>query len=237
MSGERIPLIVRNNSKVHPGVGAQRIPIRPSIGAGFASGHHLGIAQSHLGVAARPVVNDNVPRQGTWHVDAQGNWVRANQPSSSGKLDNLTPGSAGFKWNKVTRKRFPKEWRAYQAERLSSQSNFNSGLVLPGSNNIGPGNTIQEALTNADRIAQGHDIHYSEPGNVKEADKEAINHFAHEAIYGENPISQAQAVLGGLGLGVKHVAEHIYGGTIYGKGKKWLNHLVRRQMSVKIGEE
>ena len=178
-----------------------------------------------------------LPQRGTWHVDAQGNWIQANQPSTSGKLDNLTPGSAGFKWNKATRKAFPKEWRAYKIERDSPQSSNSAGLVLPFSNNIGPGNTPQKPKTDADNIALHHDLHYSQPGNVQEADKEAISHFVHEAIHGSDPTSQVQAAIGAIGLGAKHIAEKIYGGTLYGKGKKWLNHLVRRQMSERIGGE
>lgn len=231
-TGSEVPLFDR---RLHRGYGSSRVPLNSPAGIGFTAGHHFRTAEHHLGIAARPVVNDNVPQQGTWHVDAKGNWVQANKPSTSGKLDNLTPGSAGFKWNKATRKAFPKEWRAYKVERDSKKDDNSASLTLPYSNNIGPGNIVQEALTNADTIAQGHDLHYSEPGNVQEADKEAIIHFAHETIYGSNPVSQVQAAIGVVGLGVKHVAEHIYGGTLYGKGKRWLNHLVHRQMSERIG--
>jgi hypothetical protein len=242
MSGERIPLLpVHNSSKVHPGVGASRIPVRPSTGVGFAAGHHFGIAEGHLGVAAGHNSHTGSLSNG-FPVTRPPQAVRRPQPDhptasahSTGKSDTLKPGDRGFKWNKRQRERYPEEWKRFS--KAKKANNSNSGLTLPGSNNIGPGNSIGEALTNADRIAQGHDLHYSEPGNVQEADKEAISHFVHEAINGGNPISQVQAALGAVGLGVKHVAEHIYGGTIYGKGKQWLNHLAHHLMSERIGVE
>ena len=43
------------------------------------------------------------------------------------------------------------------------------------------------------------------------ADKEAISHFVHEAINGQDPVSQAQAALGAVGLGIKHGVEKVIG--------------------------
>jgi hypothetical protein len=56
-----------------------------------------------------------------------------------------------------------------------------NGLVLPFSNNIGPGNPIRPATNRADLIAQGHDLHYQQAksdSDVLSADREAISQFA-----------------------------------------------------------
>lgn len=92
--------------------------------------------------------------------------------------------------------------------------------VVPFSKNIGPGNKLQAPLTGADSIAAGHDIHYSDAksdADIKAADDEAISHFAYEAVNGGNPLSQAQAAVGFLGLGAKKLAEKAAGKVLYGK--------------------
>ena len=89
-----------------------------------------------------------------------------------------------------------------------------AGLTLPFSNNIGPGNQIAPAKSAADAIAQGHDLHYqaaTKDSDVLSADKEAISHFVHEAINAQDPVSQAQATIGAIGLGIKHGVENVIG--------------------------
>lgn len=95
-----------------------------------------------------------------------------------------------------------------------------SGLVLPFSNNIGPGNTISESRSRSDTIAQGHDLHYKDATSdldVLSADREAISQFAYETVNPENPISQLQAGIGVIGLGAKHAIDKLTGKVTYGK--------------------
>lgn len=102
----------------------------------------------------------------------------------------------------------------------AAQKSVQQGLVLPFSNNIGPGNTIQSARSNSDVIAQGHDLHYQDakgPSDVSSADIEAVGQFVKEATGGHNPISQLQAVVGALGLGAKYAVEKLTGKVLYGK--------------------
>ena len=102
----------------------------------------------------------------------------------------------------------------------SNKENVSQGLVLPFSHNIGPGNIIKEALNEADKVAQGHDLHYQyakgDP-DVLEADKEAISHFIAAALQTSDPIQHLHGLTGALGLGIKSAIEHIRGSTLYGK--------------------
>lgn len=102
---------------------------------------------------------------------------------------------------------------------LPSDTGTKPGIVLPFSNNIGPGNTIQEPASLADAIAAEHDRAYSvskTAADVYKADTKAIGDFAYEAIYGSNPVSQLQAGVGSVGLSVKHAAEKSLGKVLYG---------------------
>ncbi|WBG67115.1 hypothetical protein [Drosophila suzukii associated ambidensovirus 1] len=105
-------------------------------------------------------------------------------------------------------------------ERSPEAEEVKSGHVLPFSKNIGPGNSIQPALTRADAIAQGHDLHYKyakKDSDVLSADREAISQFANEFVNPENPVSQLQAAIGFVGLGAKHGVESLSGKVFYGK--------------------
>lgn len=107
-------------------------------------------------------------------------------------------------------------------EKFYGKPEERTSITLPFSKNIGPGNIISPAETVADKIAQGHDLHYKDAKNQKDisnADLEAIHQFANEYVYGRNPISQAQAGVGAIGLAGKHILENHYG-SIYGLNKK-----------------
>jgi hypothetical protein len=147
----------------------------------------------------------------------------------------------GDPWNKDTKAKYPEHWRLVnprrglkkvkKQEEREAQARRDSanlargepprnGLVLPYSNNIGPGNPIRPATNRADLIAQGHDLHYQQAksdSDVLSADREAISQFAHEAVQGQDPISRIHAAVGGIGLGVKHAVEHLSGKVYYGK--------------------
>lgn len=102
----------------------------------------------------------------------------------------------------------------------NSRQEGKDGLVLPFSNNIGPGNDIKPPRTNADAIAADHDIAYGlskDNKHIFDADKKAIGDFAYETIYGSNPVSKLQAGIGSVGLSIKHAVEKGTGGVIYGK--------------------
>ena len=116
-----------------------------------------------------------------------------------------------------------------------------SGHTLPFSQNIGPGNSLGDPRSKADEIALGHDLHYQDAKSdqhIYEADKEAISHFVHEAITGDNPVSNLQAAIGAVGLGVKHGVEKVTG-VLYGNpssvsGKSWVG-IQNLLISVAIG--
>ena len=161
----------------------------------------------------------------------------------------------GEPWNKETKAKYSQHWRlvnprrGQKREKQQAQARRDSanlargepprnGLVLPFSNNIGPGNPIRPATNRADLIAQGHDLHYQEAKSntdVLSADREAISQFAHEAVQGQDPISRIHAAVGGIGLGVKHAVEHISGKVLYGKPCLELDHWVRILRNVQIG--
>nr|QTZ83184.1 MAG: structural protein VP1 [Periparus ater ambidensovirus] len=214
------------SSKVHRGYGASRIPIKPSASAGFAAGQtNQKIFEGHLGNAAadpkNPIGNwfheqiygkeDKEANRLLQDLYDQGKWI---------PQDELKPDS--IPWNKDTRAKYPHHWKSYKREKKvpASTTNTNGGIVLPFSNNIGPGNSLQPARTRADFIAQGHDIHYQDAkknSDVLSADREAIGQFVHEIINPENPVSQLQAAVGAFGLGVKHGIETLTGKVFYGK--------------------
>lgn len=162
----------------------------------------------------------------------------------------------GEPWNKVTKAKYPQHWKLVnpragqnkikkqEQQRRQEQASLargepqRQGLVLPFSNNIGPGNPIRPATNRADLIAQGHDLHYQQAktnSDVLSADREAISQFAHEAVQGQDPISQLHAAIGGVGLGIKHGVERLSGKVFYGKQCLELDHLVRIPRIVLIG--
>ena len=165
----------------------------------------------------------------------------------------------GDPWNKVTKAKYPEHWRLVnprrgqnkqkKQEQREAQARRDSanlargepprnGVVLPFSNNIGPGNPIRPATNRADLIAQGHDLHYQQAKSdtdVLSADREAISQFAHEAVQGQDPISRIHAAVGGIGLGAKHAVERLSGKVFYGKQCLELDHLVQILRIVRTG--
>lgn len=165
----------------------------------------------------------------------------------------------GKSWNKDTKSQFPQHWklvnprRGLNKEKKQAQKQAQiqrdsanlargepprNGLVLPFSNNIGPGNPIRPATNRADLIAQGHDLHYQQAktdSDVLSADREAISQFAHEAIQGKDPLSRIHAAVGGIGLGAKHTVERLTGKVFYGKQCLELDRWVRILRIVLIG--
>lgn len=95
------------------------------------------------------------------------------------------------------------------------------GIVLPFSNNIGPGNTPQKPKTSADEVAYDHDINYQNAKtaqDIRNADLKSIGDFAQVAINDKNPISQIQGLIGAAGIGIKSAVESIIG-VKYGKNE------------------
>lgn len=166
----------------------------------------------------------------------------------------------GVPWSKETKAKYPEHWRlvnprrglnkARKQQQEEAQARRDSanlargepprnGLVLPFSNNIGPGNPVRPATNRADLIAQGHDLHYQQAksdSDVLSADREAISQFAHEAIEGQDPVSRIHATVGGLGLGIKHAVERLSGKVVYGKLCLELNLWVRIPRIARIGQ-
>lgn len=180
-----------------------RNPIPGRIGSGIwgaAPQLETAAGQAGLGIA-QSIFPDQVPKQQRGYIWGPGKPITGNDVVPSGY------------WNQ-----YETEYNRLK-EIYKAHKSVNSGLVLPFSNNIGPGNSIQPARTSSDLVAQGHDLHYqyaTKDKDVLSADKEAVSQFAYEAINSNNPISQFQGVLGAVGLGIKTAIEHQVG-VKYGK--------------------
>lgn len=222
----RKPLL---GSKVHKGYGASKIPVRPTAAGGFAGSQYDSIFHGQLGSAAGDPNNplgeklDNLFYPNRLSASQHKEFQDILEESGHLLREEIKP--AHLNWNKETRKQFPKHWREVsrsrnrQAERLPGVTPLNKELILPFSNNIGPGNPIRPATNTADFIAQGHDIHYKDAkkdSDVLSADREAISQFAHEAVSGQDPVSRIHATIGGVGLGIKHAVESGIGKVLYG---------------------
>jgi len=204
-----------DRSRVHKGYGASRLPIKPSTGVGIAAGQpYQHIFEGHLGQAAAESDIFGIKASRDKQLEAD----RIAQEEYNLAYPQLKPNN--LSWNSQTRKQYPEHWKQEeQWKKPASTTVIKAGLTLPFSNNIGPGNSIQPALTRADSIAAGHDLHYQEakgPQHVLSADREAISHFAYETVNPEHPISQLQASIGLLGLGAKHTLESLTGKVYYG---------------------
>lgn len=254
--------------KVHPGYGASKLPLRPS-GSGAAAGQAYDkIFQSQLGAAAsdpnNPIgeafyrkvygyTNKEQYDRETFALFRKHGLLAARYQPAPGQKYSQTYKPYELPWNKETKSQWPQHWklvnpRAGQkknqnkqkpAKESPSTQELKSGLTLPFSNNIGPGNTIQEPISSADAIAEAHDRDYQnakKDSDVLQADKQAISSFAHEAIYAKDPVSGYQAAVGAVGLGVKHAVESAIGKVLYGKSL-CLEHVLSAllQWNVPIG--
>lgn len=220
-----------DRSKVHSGYGASRLPVKPSVGTGIAAGQqYQKIFETQLGNAASDVnnpVGDFLGRLFYPDAYAKEDARRAEtnrkiaEYYEKKRLAERKPDH--LNWNKETRKRYPVHWKEFRDQRNATrkaEEEKKAGLVLPFSNNIGPGNSIQEPLNAADAIAEAHDISYAKAkkdSDVLQADKQAISEFAYEAVQGKDPVSRFQAAIGAVGLGIKHGVESLSGKVIYGK--------------------
>nr|WEY02537.1 MAG: structural protein [Canine parvovirus] len=209
--------------------------IGATVGAGS---QYQGIFEGQLGAAAADPNNPFVQ----W-LNKEPDPQKIKYEQESEELLRRNRISAGYKpyevpWNKNSKSQWREHWklvnpRSGQKKVQAKQQQVNrdsavlsrgepqrNGLVLPFSNNIGPGNPIRPPTNRADLIAQGHDIHYQQAkkdSDVLSADREAISQFAHEAIQGSDPISRLHATVGGLGLGIKHGVEKLTGKVLYGE--------------------
>lgn len=200
--GEGTPLLPGysgGRSRVHAGYGASRLPLRPSAGTAFAAGQtHQKIFEGHLGTAAGDP-NNWLSQQFYKLLYKKNEEVGVSKDDTDHKetLTGVQAVKKGHVHKEPTR-----------------------GWVLPFSNNIGPGNEIQGALNEADKVAQGHDLHYKyakTDEDITEADKEAIQHFIAVALKSQNPIEQFHAVIGAGGLTAKRILEYIRGHPVYGE--------------------
>lgn len=220
-------------NRLHSGVGSERFLTsqaygrnRVAITSGAYQGRHLETFAGQLG--------QGLAGQIEWFPER--NKYYRNIPAELKRLP-LKDKAKYIKpydqpWNDETRAKYPRHWSLVNQKATASNPTqpkvepvlsrgqpVTYGKTLPFSNNIGPGNSVQPALTNADLVAQGHDLHYQfakKDSDVLSADREAISQFAYEAISGSDPISQLQAGAGAIGLGIKHLAESALGKVIYG---------------------
>nr|AQN78646.1 putative protein 1 [Viltain virus] len=104
-----------------------------------------------------------------------------------------------------------------------------SGLTLPFSNNIGPGNTPQVPKTIADSIALDHDLAYGKahhPNDVFSADDAFLNQQKTNFLFNGNPIEKVQSAIGYAGIKLKNTFEK-HAGVKYPSnlsGKQWPRH-------------
>lgn len=229
-----------------------RTPAIPRVGGALygAGSQYQHIFEGQLGAAA---ADPDEPIGKWFYEQLQPDPARDKYEAESAELLRKNHISQGYKpyyvpWNKESKAQWKEHWKlvnpraGQKRQQAKAQKKLKSpaahsrgepqgyGLVLPFSNNIGPGNPIRPANNRADLIAQGHDIHYQQAKNdsdVLSADREAISQFAHEAIQGQDPLSRIHAAVGGIGLGVKHAVERLRGKVIYGKICLELDHLVR----------
>lgn len=207
-----------DRSRVHKGYGASKIPIKPSATAGFAGQQYQHIFEGQLGQAASQSDIFGLKKSHDQNLDTQRILESEHNAGNILTREEIKPSQ--LNWNKALRKQYPKHWQQVKAWKQRHPLPIKKGLTLPFSNNIGPGNSIQPALTRSDSIAAGHDLHYEHSKSNQEvlsADREAISHFAYEAVNPENPISQLQAGVGLLGLGAKNTVESLSGKVYYGK--------------------
>lgn len=218
-------------TRLHSGVGREKFLTSQASGKGLTlsgglQGRHLETFAGQLGQGLAGQI-DWFPERNKYYSSLPWELRRLNVRD---KQKYIKP--YGQPWNAETKAQYPRHWNLVkppdivksqpqpkQEPVLSRGQPVTYGKTLPFSNNIGPGNSIQPALTNADLVAQGHDLHYQlakKDSDVLSADREAISQFAHEAVSGSDPISQLQAGAGAIGLGIKHIAESALGKVIYG---------------------
>lgn len=215
----------RRNPKVHAGYGASRLPIRPSTGSIVGAGsQYQNIFEGQLGTAAATSDLFGIKSRHDKQVETDRIYEEVLQQTGRLSSNKLKP--INLPWNKETKRLYSEHWKQVNPRRgvksvtRKKPTDIKQGLTLPFSKNIGPGNSIQPATNTADTIAQGHDLHYQEAktnSDVQSADREAISHFAHEAIQGSDPISRIQAAVGAIGLAIKSGAEKLTGQVLYGK--------------------
>lgn len=111
---------------------------------------------------------------------------------------------------------------------LKSRRSRREGWLWPGHNYLGPGNPLENGPTKseADKIAKVHDYAYAHAWtseHIKEADKEARRQFAAHAG------SSIGAIAGYVGLGIKSVAEKVFG-DIYPGGAELRDRVKKRAL-------
>ena len=240
-SSSQTTLFARGESgtRLHQGYGASRIPIRPTSAAGAAGAQYDPIHQAQLGRAAGdPNWNPLGFRASKEEYIDKLPWQLKNPRIPLSQLTRLVK-PYNEDWTEANQKKYAYHWSLVKNQIQPAQTvTRKPGIVLPGSNNIGPGNKLQPPLTNADHVALDHDIAYSEAKtnqDITTADKKAIGDFTNEYIYGSNPVSKFQAAVGTIGLGVKHAVDQIVGKPVYGKSCREYVHLVLILRIVLIG--
>lgn len=228
-SGSELSLFDR--SKIHRGYGAHKLSTQLNTGSAlYNTGANLHIPAGQLGLGISQYIQ-------------QKNAVSHGYLQKKDVLPYLEKPSS-LPWNDYSKKFYSEHWQALQKTLTptqldallvvpTNQDQINQvvrppqkvvqSVVLPFSNNIGPGNPISDARNTADSIAQGHDLHYkyaTQDSDVLSADREAISQFVHEAIQGKDPVSQLQSAIGAVGLGVKHAYESVAGSVQYRKYAK-----------------
>lgn len=116
------------------------------------------------------------------------------------------------------------------------------GLVPPPYKYLGPGNSLNRGTpyNNIDSDAKTHDIQYSNAEtkeDIHQSDKEFLqksgDHIV-EGISGQGSYSDTiGAVVGGTGIGVKHLYDKLTGSISYPNlGKLWLLHIITNLLTL-----
>lgn len=97
-------------------------------------------------------------------------------------------------------------------------------LTLPGYNYLGPGNPIDngDPVNDTDRIAQLHDIAYSQAKteeDIRHSDRVAIRDFFVNSVIG-NYQERNASLIGAIGLSTKYLFETVKGEVVYPSMKR-----------------
>lgn len=112
-----------------------------------------------------------------------------------------------------------------------------SGLTLPGSNYIGPGNPLENGppLTFTDYLAKQHDYAYANAkhsNDVFDADAKFLEDTKTNFLFNGNPIEKAQSAIGHVGILAKNTYEKHFGVKYPSNlsGKQWHRHINSRKL-------
>lgn len=197
---------------------------------------HPDFIHTNNGDISRQAFKQWYPKEYKKFVESEKKFIDkdSNQPKITSKFESDKPLPKGSRQHEINRQinhpepRFPhlkpSQLRGEISSNETTDAPSNKGLVLPGYNYLGPGNSLNRgAPTNQiDADAQIHDHQYNESSSsqhVQTADREftnkAVDHII-EGISGKGSIGDTiGGIVGGIGIGGKRLVESLAGKTLY----------------------